>query len=68
MGYATGDTVGQRLRLGEHARWGETVTALVVLADEATTTDRKLIHYCKSKLTDHEPRQRYASRGDSHVS
>lgn len=33
-----------------HAKWGETVKALVVPADNTTTTERDLIDYCKSKL------------------
>jgi len=33
-----------------HAKWGETVKALVVPADNTTTTERELIDYCKSKL------------------
>ena len=33
-----------------HAKWGETVKALVVPADNVFTTERELIDYCKSKL------------------
>jgi acyl-CoA synthetase (AMP-forming)/AMP-acid ligase II len=33
-----------------HEKWGETVKALVVPVDGATTSDRELIDYCKSKL------------------
>ena len=33
-----------------HAKWGETVKALVVPADNVFTTERELIDHCKSKL------------------
>jgi acyl-CoA synthetase (AMP-forming)/AMP-acid ligase II len=34
-----------------HEKWGETVTALVVLAPGSTATEAELIEFCRSRLT-----------------
>ena len=33
-----------------HEKWGETVIALVVLAPDATATERELIDHCRDRL------------------